>query len=84
MSTENGLEKIATARRKIESLRRRHEWIVGQIDAMTAAGAGMHTGYLWAERTALEWALPILEVEWDNLARIRREAAATAGPGFVP
>lgn len=76
MTTENGLPKVSSVRRKIETLRRRHDYLVWRIEAATAAGAESHTGFDWAERTALEWALPVLEAEWDNLARLRRETGA--------
>lgn len=78
MSTEDGLPKVSSVRRKIEILRRRHDFLVWRIEAMTAAGAESHTGFDWAERSALEWALPVLEAEWDNLARLRRETGLDA------
>ncbi len=73
MSTENGLAKMTHARRNIERLRSRAEFLSGRIDQYIASGHADKAGFDQGELRALEWALPILETEWDNLARIRRD-----------
>lgn len=74
MSTENGLEPLKFARRDIEVLRGRLEFIAGRIEAMVAEGHVGRAGFLVAESRALAWALPVLEAEFDNLARMHRNA----------
>lgn len=71
--TENGLEKVSTARRKIEALRSRLNFLHGRIREMEESGEGARTGHLHGERSALEWALPILEAEWGRLVRLRQD-----------
>lgn len=73
MTTENGLERAAAARRKIEALRERHDFLVQRIQEREAEGLGATNGFYRSERAALEWAIPILETEWDSLVRMRHE-----------
>lgn len=67
MATTNGLAAPRKARRHVETLRRRHDFLVQRV----AAIGPDHSGYDDAERTALAWALPVLEAEADHLARLR-------------
>lgn len=72
MATENGLEKLHRARVHIEYLRERRAFletksIALEIDIRPGSGT-----YEAREIAAIDWALPILEAEWDNMARLRR------------
>lgn len=74
MTTEDGLARVKHARTAIEALRDRLAW----LDQQTALWEADHgtpdpNGYRAVEARALRWALPVLEAEWDALARLHRE-----------
>lgn len=70
MTTENGIDRIKTMRHHIETLRRRREYVLGQIEEKWPDGEPGYT-YERAEVNAIEWALPVLEAEFDAMARRR-------------
>lgn len=69
MTTSDGLSKTRQVRHHLDCLNRRREFLEGRIDAKPEADLS----YDRAELASLNWAIPILEVEWDNVARIQRE-----------
>lgn len=73
MTTSDGVPRPATVRRHIQTLRDRRDFVAGRIAATpTRPGAG----YDAAEVAALDWAIPVLEDEFDNTARLHREGIA--------
>lgn len=73
MTTEQGLPKSATARRHIERLRNRLDYLDRWIADFEASTGHEENGYRRAEAEAIRWAIPVLEAEWDNLVRLRAE-----------
>jgi hypothetical protein len=78
VSTENGMELLPHARRDIEVLRDRLDYLDGWLEAHEAATGHPDTGVRMQEARAIRWALPILEAEWDAMARIKRETVLRA------
>lgn len=84
MTCSEGLEKLQHARKNIEVLQERLDWCQTRLSDVVDAQMGnphfnpMST-YWGRELLALEWALPILEAEWDYLARLRRELEEVEG-----
>lgn len=78
MSTEHGLALLQHARRNIEALRDRLDYLDGWLDAHEAATGHPDTGVRALEARAIRWALPVLEAEWDALARIKRDVIVPA------
>lgn len=72
MATDEGLAKISHARKHIELLRARREFLVQRIEYRSVTHTDAVNGFDEAEIRALDFALPVLEAEWDNLARLRR------------
>lgn len=71
MSIESGLIRTSKARKHIERLRDRLEYLQDSI--AEAIDLGEHPNPYWQpEVDALEWALPVLEAEWDHVARLNR------------
>lgn len=67
MTTERGVPLPRQAAHHVDTLRRRHDWLVSLVDAGTA------TGYHREELTALAWALPVLEAEHGAVLRLWRD-----------
>lgn len=72
MTTEGGIELVRHARKNIAVLERRRVYLLAKIDEKETIGRD--TGFERSEVRALEWALPVLETEWDDIARLRRIA----------
>jgi hypothetical protein len=70
MAIDEGMPHPAEARKFIELLRSRRGWVETKIAKRKADG--LPTGFDVLELHALDWALPVLEAEWDNLARQHR------------
>lgn len=72
MTTEDGLAKLQHVRRNIEVLADRLAYLEEWIAQHEAATGHPDTGVRACEARAIRWALPVLEAEWDTLARIQR------------
>lgn len=72
MTTENGLVLTQHARRNIEVLRERKDFLLDKVEYLLAQGKENVTQFSLAEARALDWAITVLEVEFDNLARMQR------------
>lgn len=72
MATDEGLAKISHARKHIEILRYRRAFLQQRIEYRNVTITDAVNAFDEAEIRALDWALPVLEAEWDNLARLRR------------
>lgn len=77
MATDEGLAKIQQARRHIELLRDRREFITQRCASRKIDGHEASNAHDEDEIRALDWALPVLEAEWDNLCRLRRNVERT-------
>lgn len=75
MTTANGLDKLQVVRRHIETLRERQDWVRQKMVDKAAAGLEPNT-YHVVEDLALGYAIEVMEVEWDHLARMRRNVKA--------
>lgn len=73
MTTEDGLPRTSHVRNNIEVLRRRMEFLAWRIQDHDEAGRAGTLSFDVAEQRALEWALPVLEAEFDFVARWQRE-----------
>lgn len=78
MTTEDGLSKLQHVRRNIETLADRLDYLDGWLEAHEAAVGHPDTGVRACEARAIRWALPVLEAEWDALARIQRDIVMPA------
>jgi hypothetical protein len=72
VTTENGLGKLQHVRRNIEVLADRLAYLDEWLARHEAATGQPDTGVRACEARAIRWALPVLEAEWDSLARIQR------------
>lgn len=72
MTTENGLPPTQYVRRNIEHLIGRMEWLQSIPDDRLSS-------YQRSELRALEWAIPVLEVEYDSMIRLKRRLDAEVG-----
>lgn len=77
MALENGLERTGRARAHINNLQSRRDYLVERGDEKRAEG----TPTFWIDREveALDWVLPVLEAEWDNLCRMQKEVRRIEG-----
>jgi uncharacterized coiled-coil protein SlyX len=76
MALEHGLVTVSRARRYIECLRDRRDYLVEKMAEMEATGRDVSHSFEASEIRALDWVLPIVEAEWDNLARLQRNIGA--------
>lgn len=83
MSTEHGLTKLGTIRDHCDTLMSRIVYLQTRIDQRTAAGVRDDANdYDRAELRAIAFALPLMETEWDNTARLMRDVIwPTVGHG---
>lgn len=77
MTLENGLERTGRARAHINILRNRREYLVERGNEKRAEG--IPTFWIDREIEALDWVLPVLETEWDNLCRMQLEVRRIEG-----
>lgn len=68
MSTENGTVPVRVATRRIETIRKRVQYLEEKL-AWTGKGQESHEAQ---EAAALKWALPVLEAERDSLMRLHK------------
>lgn len=72
MSTENGLERLPVARRHVERVRQRIDFLEERCARRLADGMDEdRNGFDRAELGALTWALPLMEAEVDFIRRTK-------------
>jgi hypothetical protein len=69
VTTEEGLLTPDKARKHIEAIEARVDWLQLKIVAKTLTGKQMYGSYEGAELRALQWALVLAESEWIYLVR---------------
>lgn len=84
MTTENGTPKLSTIREYADVLIRRMAYLHARIEQRTADGAPDNANdYDRGELAAIGFALPLIEAQWDMVARLQREHIMPAD-GKVP
>lgn len=84
MTTENGTPKLSTIREYADVLVRRMAYLHARIEQRTADGAPDNANdYDRGELAAIGFALPLIEAQWDMVARLQREHIMPAD-GKVP
>lgn len=80
MSTANGLPRLKVVRQYARTLEERIDYLQEKIAAKVATHEDFHPEWSFeaAEIAALRHALDLLDAEWDNLARLRRNVAVLA------
>jgi len=76
MTTENGLPLPRKVRAHIKVLRDHHAWLCCYADDREAIG--LPAALVRRQIEAFEWALPVLEAEWDAVTRLHREIVSPA------
>lgn len=72
MTTDRGIPSVTVLRHHIEVLSRRVAFLGERMDTRAAEGRADANSYDEAEVAALREAIRLLEVEWDDAARLRR------------
>lgn len=83
MTTENGFTRPPVMRARIERLRRRAEYLEDSIAAKFEQGySETSPAVMFAEKelAALEWAIPVLEAEYDAAVRLQRKIVTLTHP----
>lgn len=87
MTTSNGLPRTNKMRGYIDRLERRRVFLIARMAAYEKEhgvyAAIIDRSFERQEIAALEWAIPVLETEWDNAARLHRMHHVNVDPANV-
>lgn len=78
MTTTNGVPKIHRVRQYIETLETRRSWLIQKVNAKCeqwphyAEALRLNGTFESVEIEAIDYALGLLDADWDNLMRMRR------------